>query len=62
MQLLEPVILAAGIFVLTFSGLMIVEHLIHRLTKNPDKSYTIGVWTFSLLAAAYTFLTSLGRF
>lgn len=59
--LLEPAGLALIVFAASFAGLMGLEKLIHWLTKNPDKNYRWGVWTFSILAAAYTFATSLGR-
>jgi hypothetical protein len=54
-------LLSAGAFVIVFAALSGVEKLIHRLTKNPDQSYKLGVWIFSVLAAVYAFLTSLGR-
>jgi hypothetical protein len=55
--------LAAGllVFAVSFAGLMLVEKLIHKLTKNPDQSYRWGVWLFSILLGLWGFLTSIGR-
>lgn len=52
---------ALAIFVIVFSGLSVIEAGIHKLRHNPDTSYHWGVWLFSILAAAYAFVTSLGR-
>ncbi len=59
--MLEAVLVALAVFILSYLGLMLVEKLIHRLTKNPDRSYRWGVWLFSILIAVYAFITSLGR-
>lgn len=48
-------------FGLSYAILTIFEVNLHRITKNKDKSYRWGVWTFSILIAIYTYLTSLGR-
>ncbi len=59
--MLEAALVALLVFGVSFVVLMGVERLIHRLTYNPDRSYRWGVWLFALLAAAYAFMTSLGR-
>jgi hypothetical protein len=57
-----PAVVAALItFAISFALLSVVEKLIHKLTKNPDKSYQLGVWLFSLLLAAYVLMDYLGR-
>lgn len=58
---MKPVVAAFVVFGLSMLGLTVVEKIIHKLTKNPDKSYQIGVWIFSILLGLYTYFTSLGR-
>lgn len=55
--------IATGVLVFILSGtlLSLIESLIHRITKNPDKSYRVGVFVFALLLAIWGFLTSIGR-
>lgn len=53
--------IAAMAFIVSFFGLNLVEVQIHKLTKNKDKSYRIGVWVFAVLIAVYAFATSFGR-
>lgn len=48
-------------FAVSFVCLSIVEKIIHYLTKNPDQSYKIGVWTFSVLIAIYFYFDYIGR-
>lgn len=48
-------------FVVSFVALTVVEKLIHWFTKNPDKSYQWGVWTFSIMIAIYFYFDYLGR-
>ena len=52
-----------GIFVglVCFNLLYFVELWWHKRRHNRDRSYRWGVWLFSILAALYAFLTSLGR-
>lgn len=59
--MLEPLLVGLIVFGISFAGLMVAERLIHRLTKNPDRSYRWGVWLFSILLGAWGFLTSIGR-
>lgn len=59
--MITAVLAALIAFGLSFMALTLVDLLIHRLTKNPDKSYKWGVWTFSILAALWAFITNLGR-
>lgn len=59
--MIEAILVAASTFSLSFIGLMLVEKLIHHLTKNPDRSYRWGVWLFSILFGAYMFINYLGR-
>ncbi len=57
----QALISALIVFLVSFVVLIGAEKLIHKLTKNPDKSYRWGIWTFAILIAVYTYLTSLGR-
>jgi hypothetical protein len=57
----QPIFAGAVVFAGSFVVLSIIEKIIHRITHNPDVSYKWGVWTFSLLAAAWAVFTSLGR-
>lgn len=59
--MVEAILAALVVFGVSFGILMLVEKLIHRLTKNPDRSYRWGVWLFAILLAIYAYLTSLGR-
>lgn len=55
-------LLAAGLaFVLSFIVLSLVLLVVHKLTKNADRSYLWGVLIFALLAALYAYSTSVGR-
>ena len=58
---MEPVVAATIVFVISFVGLNVVEKIIHKITKNPDRSYQIGVWLFSVLIAIYFYLDYAGR-
>lgn len=58
---MRPILSALIAFGLSFAILTIAEVQIHKRTKNKDKSYRWGVYTFSILIAIYTYLTSLGR-
>jgi hypothetical protein len=57
----EAILFGFLAFGVTFVGLMVVERFIHKLTRNKDRSYRWGVWTFAILAGAYACFTSLGR-
>ena len=59
--MIGPLLTGVTIFGLSFIGLSLVELIIHKLTKNRDKSYRWGVWLFSILLGLYGFYTSLGR-
>jgi hypothetical protein len=59
--MMEAGLFAAIVFGLVYVLLMVVERWIHKLTKNKDSNYRWGVWTFAVLAAAYTFVANLGR-
>ncbi len=58
---MRPFLSALIAFGVSFTALLVVEQLIHKFTKNPDKSYRWGVWVFSALIAIYTYVSSLGR-
>jgi hypothetical protein len=58
---MEPLLAAGLVFVISFVGLNVVEKIIHKLTKNPDRSYQLGVWLFSVLIAIYFYLDYAGR-
>lgn len=58
---MEALIAAAVAFGISLIGLNLVEKLIHKLTNNPDRSYQIGVWVFSILIAVYFYYDYLGR-
>lgn len=59
--MLKALAVAALVFAVSVPLLLGVERLIHRWTYNPDRSYRWGVWLFSALAAAWVFITNLGR-
>lgn len=59
--MLDAVLVAVSTFILTYLGLMFIERLIHKLTKNRDRNYRWGVWTFAILAGVYMFINYLGR-
>jgi len=48
-------------FAISFLVLMAAERLIHRLSRNANRSYVWGVWIFSVLIAVYFFVTNLGQ-
>lgn len=52
---------AAVAFIVSLVGLNVVEKFIHKITKNPDRSYQIGVWLFSVLIAIYFYMDYVGR-
>lgn len=58
---MKPFLSAVIVFGVSFAVLNLIEIKLHKLTKNKDKSYRWGVWTFSILLAIYTFITALGR-
>lgn len=58
---MKPFLIALIFFGSSFIVLNLVEMWIHKRTKNKDKSYRWGVWTFSILIAAWAYFTSLGR-
>lgn len=58
---IQPIISALIVFAVSFGGLMLVEKLIHIVTKNPDKSYRWGFWAFSILIALYVYIENIGR-
>jgi len=59
--MLEAFLAGLSIFVLAYLGLMFIETIIHRVSRNPNRSYRWGVWLFSLLLGLYAFINYLGR-
>ena len=57
----EALLAAAVAFAVSLVGLNLVEKLIHKLTHNPDRSYQIGVWLFSILIGIHFYFGYLGR-
>lgn len=50
----------ATAFALSFVVLMVIEAIIHRVTKNRNKAYRWGVLVFALLIGAYEYFYRLG--
>ena len=48
-------------FAISFLVLMPAERVLHRITRNPSRSYRWGVWVFSVLIAVYFFISNLGQ-
>ncbi|HUD11569.1 MAG TPA: hypothetical protein VMS08_04090, partial [Candidatus Saccharimonadia bacterium] len=59
--MLEPVIVAAVTFILTFVTLRAVEWLYHKIRRSKDWSPHWGSWLFAILFALFALISSLGR-
>jgi hypothetical protein len=58
---MEALIAAGVVFALSLGGLMLLEVVIHKLTKNRSTAYRPGVFVLAVLLAIYAYLTSVGR-
>ncbi len=54
-------LVSLAVFVACYVGLSLVVYIIHKLTKNTDRTYRLGILIFSFLAALYTYSSSIGR-
>lgn len=59
--MLNAVVAAIAVFVLTFVGLRGLEWLFHRFRRSKDYSPHWGSWLFAILLAAYAAFANLGR-
>ena len=59
--MIQAIVAALLVFVLTALLLSLVEGWIHHLIKNSSKNYRWGVYVFATLLAIWAFATSIGR-
>jgi apolipoprotein N-acyltransferase len=59
--MLADLLLAVGIFAITFLVLRAAEWLYHRIRHTPDWSPHWGSWVFALLLALFGLISNLGR-